>query len=184
MKAVFVLIFIQLITENIVCENPYRVVGMAPYNSMEEIRARCKKLVKTYHPDKFKGDKEEARYKFDRIQKACKEIKDSRSDEKDDESGFGSAFKKCLTSCLVSVVCILISYYFLLFTYRFLAFTLNFIITISVLFFVTDAFFAHYFESEEMQNMTVLLVALSLVSWKWLKNKIFGTGASNTNDNK
>ncbi len=177
MKAVFIIIFIQFITENIVCENPYRVVGMAPYNSIEEIKTRCKKLVKTYHPDKYKGDKDEARVKFDRIQKACKEIKDSRSDEKEDESGLGSALKKCMISCFVSVICILISYYFLLFVYRFFAFTMNFFIAISVLFFVTDAFFAHYFESEEMQYMTVLLIALTLVSWKWIKSKIVGTRA-------
>ena len=46
--------------------------------------------------DKYKGDKDEARVKFDKIQKACKEIKDSRPDENDGESGINKAISKCI----------------------------------------------------------------------------------------
>ena len=32
-----------------------------------EFECRTKKLMKIYHPDKFEGDKDEARVKFDKI---------------------------------------------------------------------------------------------------------------------
>lgn len=183
MKALYVTMIIQFITQIILCENPYRIIGLAPYNSIEEVRTKCKKLVKTYHPDKYKGDKDEARLKFDRIQKACKEIKDSRSDEKDDESGFTTALKKCILSCIVSLLIIFFTYYFIMFIYKFYNFTMKFFIVISLLFFIVDSFFAHYFEDEGMQYLTVFLMALTLVSFKWIKMKIFGNGTTNGTTN-
>ena len=71
----FLLIECSLVLLN---ENPYRVLKVAPYYSMADIKFAYKELIKLNHPDKIKGNKQEARKNFERIQKAYEEIKNLR----------------------------------------------------------------------------------------------------------
>jgi preprotein translocase subunit Sec63 len=158
----------------VAAENPYRTIGMAPYNSIEEIKTKCKKLVKTFHPDKYKGDKNEARSKFDKVQKACKEIRDSRSDEDESTTGFNSALKKCIGSIIVSIIVTLLGYFFTMFLFKFFAYTMKFSIIAAITFFIVDNFFAHQFDSEEAQYGWTFLIAVFIVSLGWIKDIIFG----------
>ena len=172
---VYLLITIILIVfEKIVCENPYRILGIAPYSSIEDVKNECKKLMKIYHPDKFKGDKDEARVKFDRIQKACKEIKDSRPDEKEGESGINNAIYRCIKSIILSAICITIFYYFSMFLYKFSAYTLKFSILGTITFLTIEFFFAHFFESEENQYGFSFLLTILLSSSESIKNYFYG----------
>ena len=170
----FVFAFL-IVLEKVSCENPYRILEIAPYDSMEDVKRVCKELAKIYHPDKYKGDKEEARTKFDRIQKACKEIKDLRNDEKEGNSGINYALKKCILSIAISVIAIMIGYYFSMFFFKFYSYVLKFSIVCSITFFVIDCFLAHYFESEEEQYSYSLLIALLIISFGWIKDYVLGS---------
>ena len=174
MNVYLLIIIILIVFEKIVCENPYRILGLAPYSSIEDVKNECKKLMKIYHPDKFKGDKDEARVKFDRIQKACKEIKDSRPDEKEGESGINNAIYRCIKSIILSAICITIFYYFSMFLYKFSAYTLKFSILGTITFLTIEFFFAHFFESEENQYGFSFLLTILLSSSESIKNYFYG----------
>lgn len=51
--------------------NPYRVLGVSPKCSKEEIKLTYKRLAKRYHPDSLSGDTE----KFLRVREAWELIK-------------------------------------------------------------------------------------------------------------
>lgn len=174
MKLYLLVLAIFFVLEQVISENAYRILGLAPYYSMQEVKKTCKKLAKIYHPDKYKGDKEEARSKFDRFQKACKEIKDSRLEEKEDESGFKVALKRCLGYIAISVLAIFIGYYFSMFLFKFFNYIFKFSIVSVTTFFIIDCFLAHYFESEEEQFGYSLLLAILIISLGSIKNYFLG----------
>lgn len=157
----------------VLSENPYRVIGMAPYNSMEEIKNKCKKLVIKFHPDKYKGDKNEARAKFDKVQKACKEIKESRGEEDESTTGFEAAMKKCLSSIIVSVILIVMAYFFTMFLHKFFSYTMKFSLISSTTFFVIDSFYAHHFENEEAQYTWSFLISVFILCLDWFRGRMF-----------
>lgn len=58
--------------------NPYRVLGIAPWKSMKEIKKRYNSLLLKYHPDKSKRDTAE---QFRLIQTSYEKIKKERSEK-------------------------------------------------------------------------------------------------------
>lgn len=59
--------------------NPYEVLGVSPLNTKDEIKAKYRKLCKSYHPD-IAGEGYED--KFREVNEAWKLIKGSISDDK------------------------------------------------------------------------------------------------------
>jgi len=172
MKAFFALSLACLLSF-VRVENPYRVIGMAPYHSIDDIKEQCKSLVRTYHPDKYKGSKEEARKKFDKIQKACKEIKESRGEDDETASGFSIALKKCVTSIIAAIVVIIAVYFFSKLLFKFWTYAMKFLIIYAIVYFVNDNFFSHYWETEEEQHGFTFVCAALLSSLGWAKNYFF-----------
>lgn len=176
MKVFVFLTVLLTIAKQIISENPYRILEIAPYFSMNEVKIVCHKLKKLYHPDKFKGDKELAREKFNKIQKACKEIKESRPDEAEDKetNGIYHSLRKCLISICISVGVIIILYFFSLFLLKFFGYFMKFFIIFAISFFLIDGFLAHHFEAEESQYFYTFLLALVGTSSGWMRDYFFG----------
>ena len=66
--------------------NPYRVLGISPFSSMNKIKKRYRELVKKYHPDKNPGDKS-AEEKFKEISEAYEVLKDDKKKAMYDQYG-------------------------------------------------------------------------------------------------
>ena len=152
---VYLLITIILIVfEKIVCENPYRILGIPPYSSIEEVKNRCKWR---YYYD----------YEFDEIQEACKNIMDSRPNEKDGERRTNVA-KECINSIISSVICVYIFYFFSMLLYKISKYTLKFSIFGIITFVTIEYFFVHLFKSQDLQYgfsfaITILLATLESI---------------------
>lgn len=92
--------------------NPYRVLGIAPWSSMKEIKVRYRNLVKKYHPDKAQGTHEQ----FIRIHNAYEEIKQKRNEKEDSDekrpisSLLLHTIKDIVSSQIVFVILFVISY--------------------------------------------------------------------------
>jgi len=150
--------------------NPYTILGVAPYYSMKDIKERYLELLSQHHPENMNVSTDDAydediRSSFEKIQKAYQEIKESRSDENEDEDiswiGYLFAFKKCLWSIFFGIVVVFAIYLIMYMAYEILNFTYRFLVTLIFVFFVTEYFFAHHFENEESQY--IFCAALSLV---------------------
>ena len=74
-------------------EDPYKVLGVSPDASDEEIKAAYRKLAKKYHPDRNPGDQEAAR-KMQEINDAYDRIKDpdKYAREQQQSSGYYDPF--------------------------------------------------------------------------------------------
>lgn len=55
--------------------NPYKILGVNPSMSLDEIKSKYRKLAKIYHPDRVNGDQD----KFIEIQEAWEFLKSSGS---------------------------------------------------------------------------------------------------------
>jgi len=62
--------------------NPYYELGISPWSTFDEIKAKYKILIKKYHPDKSGKD---TQAKFMRIQKSFEKIKEKRKIKNDDD---------------------------------------------------------------------------------------------------
>ena len=77
--------------------DPYKVLGISPNASEDEIKSAYKKLVKKYHPDRYQDEAmaELANEKMTEINAAYDQIMDER---KNGGSGFGSSYSYRSTS--------------------------------------------------------------------------------------
>ena len=64
-------------------QDPYDILGVSPYASLEEIRDKYRELSKFYHPDLHQGASERIRQEADRrqeaVNRAWKAIQDERA---------------------------------------------------------------------------------------------------------
>jgi len=157
-------------------ENPYRILGIAPWYTMTEIKDEYHRLMKIIHPDKVQGvkEKEEARRKFDKIQRAYLEIKEARNEEKGDSqvSGLYLAIKKCFYSIIIVIIGIYIAFYFFVFMNYIYTLFLKYMLLFWVFFFTIETFFAHYFPEEEFQYLITLILTIAVGKFhSYLLNK-------------
>ena len=69
-------------------EDPYKILGVSPQATDEEIKAAYRKLAKQYHPDRNPGDAEAAK-KMQQINAAYEQIKNP---EKAARNGGGQGY--------------------------------------------------------------------------------------------
>lgn len=70
--------------------DPYKVLGISPNASDEEVKQAYRKLAKKYHPDRNPGDKEAAR-KMQEINAAYEQIKNpEKAQQQASSSGYGA----------------------------------------------------------------------------------------------
>lgn len=72
-------------------DDPYKVLGVSPDASDEEIKRAYRQLAKKYHPDLNPGDQEAAR-KMQEINAAYEQIKNPEKAQQTNSGGYGSGY--------------------------------------------------------------------------------------------
>lgn len=70
--------------------DPYKVLGVSPNASDDEIKQAYRRLAKKYHPDRNPGDQEAAR-KMQEVNAAYEQIKNPEAYQRTTQSGYGSS---------------------------------------------------------------------------------------------
>ena len=159
--------------------NPYRVLGVAPWSSMKTIKARYKKLVKEYHPDKRHGSSE----KFMLIQKSYEDIKKQRkesgaetNEDSEQEVTLFTIGKKTVSEILQMEVVFLIIYYLSNFWYYIHSVLLKPIFVFIAVYAMIDRIIPHYFDSAFKEFEWVCIISAIIIFQKkfliYIWNKI------------
>ena len=69
--------------------DPYKVLGVSPNASDDEIKQAYRRLAKKYHPDRNPGDQEAAK-KMQEVNAAYEQIKNPQAYQQTQQSGYGS----------------------------------------------------------------------------------------------
>jgi len=72
-------------------DDPYKVLGVSPDASDEDIKRAYRRLAKKYHPDLNPGDKEAAR-KMQEVNAAYEQIKNPEKFQSQSSGGYGNAY--------------------------------------------------------------------------------------------
>ena len=72
-------------------DDPYKVLGVSPDASDEEIKRAYRRLAKKYHPDLNPGDQEAAR-KMQEVNAAYEQIKDPEKFRQQQSGGYGNGY--------------------------------------------------------------------------------------------
>jgi hypothetical protein len=170
-------------------DNPYRVLRLPPWSSLEDIKKKYNELVKKYHPDKNKENSGNAA-KFMQIQKAYERLKKQRRLEQlekeknqdlEDEDMFGdSPFLNAVVDTIKTISYFMLFwgglYYLLLWTYKVFNFIWSPVFYMMVTFLFIDRLFPHYFKNSRAQYIFSFLVGLLIINRNRIYNKIVGGG--------
>jgi hypothetical protein len=141
-----------------ILENPYRVLELAPWSSIEVVRKRYNELAKKYHPDMKTGSNS----KFMKIQSAYEQIKSARklNDEEDNllKNIVSDFFYSVISVFLILGSCYLISWS----CFKFFEYIWKFVTTIIIAFLFMDKFMPHFFKTSGSQTMASLALGLIL----------------------
>ena len=72
-------------------DDPYKVLGVSPDASDEEIKRAYRRLAKKYHPDLNPGDQEAAR-KMQEVNAAYEQIKNPEKAQQSNQGGYGGGY--------------------------------------------------------------------------------------------
>ena len=168
-------------------DNPYRVLRLPPWSTMEDIKKKYNELVKKYHPDKNKenpGNKA----KFIRIQKAYERLKKQRKLEKlekennpnfeyeeeiFEDSPFLNALYDVIQTISIFVLFWGFLYYLFTWSYRFLSLIWSPVLYMMVVFLFIDRLFPHYFKNSSHQYTFSFLIGVLIIFRKKILN-LFG----------
>jgi hypothetical protein len=141
-----------------ILENPYRVLEIAPWSSMEVVRKRYNELAKKSHPDMKSGSSS----KFMKIQSAYEQIKSARKLNDEDDSLLKNIFFDFLYS-VISVFSIMGSCYLISWAcFKFFEYIWKFVTTIIIAFLFIDKFLPHFFKTSGSQTMASIALGLIL----------------------
>ena len=138
-------------------ENPYRILGLAPWTSMKAIRKKYNELVKKYHPDKSATGNREL---FELIQKSFKKIKEERkeSEENEEDKSFASAIRNTISKILnIEIIfAVIYSASYLIYKFQSLIYVPLFYMVIS--FTIIDNIFPHFFGEEIIEYIVCIVI--------------------------
>ena len=173
----FILIFGLSILNFIISENPYRVLGVAPYQKLSKI----KKVFRNLFEKQNISDKEEYRRKTERLKKAYEDIKSSRKVEHEEiEDNILSGIMHLLEQCLISLF---LAWLFINIIFKIISFAKGFIrnfydiLLIAIIFYnIYDIFFYYKLRYDSVYvtfffSLFTLLLKLFKGNYKTLKKK-------------
>ena len=135
-------------------QNPYRILGLPPWTSMEKIKKKHKELVKKYHPDKSEGNREI----FESIQQAFEKIKKERKETEEDENlSFSSVVKGTISKVLNIEVLFVAAYSVSYITFKFQSLIYVPLFYMIISFTIIDNLFAHFFSEEIIEYITCVI---------------------------
>jgi hypothetical protein len=161
---VFLIFFGIISLDTIVSENPYRVLGVAPYQRLFKISKIYKDHIKRLN----ESDKDDYRRKTDRFKKAYDEIKSSRKVEHEEiEDNILSGLIHLLEQCFISVclawIFITAILKLLYFSKHFLVKNKDIILASIVLYNIYDTFLYHKLMHDTVHvTLSFMLILLSL----------------------
>ena len=173
------LLFIVCVNSNedleIFADNPYHVLKIAPWSSMETIKKKYNELVKKFHPDKKFGSSE----KFRKIQSAYEKVKDLRKNDEESEP-YGilvNLFIEFLTYYFVYLLVFICLYYFFYGLFKFFEYTWRLYVCMGISFLFIDKFFTHLFSEIGNQYLFSIMLGFFLMYFRKISDmikKIFG----------
>lgn len=153
--------------------NPYYDLGISPWSTFDEIKAKYKELIKKYHPDKSGKDTQE---RFMKIQKAFEKIKNRRKIKNEDdfeESRLNNIMTMIIDGLYKLIILVVVLWCFKFFSELFSTF-LKFIWFKCILYYashwIIDTFFSHLIKEQTHVLVYSVILMLFLI---YLKNKIF-----------
>jgi len=146
-------------------KNPYRVLGVAPYNSMTYIKKVYKDLVLLTHPDKCKEDCENAKKRFYDVQEAYKEIKNVKEKGNGGEysNGLGSILYKIFFDSSEYNFLLIVLFYALYWIYKFLENIFDYLFYSIIFYFVIEHLFTNIIDDFEDQLKASMVLSIALV---------------------
>jgi len=153
--------------------NPYYDLGISPWSTFEQIKAKYKELIKKFHPDKSGKDTQD---RFMKIQRAYEKIKSKRKIKNEDdfeESRLDNIITMAIEGLFKIIVLVVVLWCFKFFSELFSSF-LRFIWFKCVMYYVShwiiETFFSHMIK-EQTHLLFYSVILMLLLSY--LKNKIF-----------
>lgn len=177
-------LFVIFTIDLIVAMNPYRVLGIQKYSTMNEIKSAYKKLARQYHPDRHQNDPnlDEVKEKMRKINEAYEMLKnkpedvDLDSDETKEEEipfTFEEKIKYILKATIVAWITNFLYYHILKGLYHVLDVATCIGTTSIATFMVLEKYFAHEFDKLEETAAYAIIVAIPIGTLIYLaKGKI------------
>ena len=135
-------------------QNPYRILRLPPWTSMEKIRKKHKELAKKYHPDKSEGNRE----KFELIHQAFEKIKKERKEMEENENlSFSSVVKGTISKVLNIEVLFVAAYSISYITFKFQSLIYFPLFYMIISFTIIDNLFAHFFSEEIIEYIACII---------------------------
>jgi hypothetical protein len=157
-------------------DNPYRVLRLPPWSTMEDIKKKYNELVKKYHPDKNKENSGN-KAKFIYIQKAYERLKKQRKLEKlekennpdfEDDEVFGdNPFLNAVFDVIKTISLFVVFwgflYYLFTWSYRFFILIWSPVLYMMATFLFIDRLFPHYFKNSGAQYLFSFFIGLVII---------------------
>ena len=141
--------------------NPYRVLGIAPWSSMKKIRKKYTELAKKKHPDKSAtGNREE----FEIIQKAFDQIKKERkeSEENEEDISFSYVIRNTISKVLHIEIIFAIIYSISHIIYKFQSMVYVPLFYMVLSFTIITNIFPHFFKEELIEYIACAIIGYLL----------------------
>ena len=152
--------------------NPYRVLGIAPWSSMKKIRKKYTELAKKLHPDKSStGSREE----FEIVQRAFERIKKERkeSEENEEDISFSNVIRNTVSKVLHIEIIFAIIYSFSYMIYKFQSMIYVPLFYMVFSFTIITNIFPHFFKEELIEYIACIIIGWLLYTRhkKYFRNK-------------
>ena len=143
--------------------NPYRILGLAPWTSFKKIKKKYTELVKKVHPDKSEtGSREEFELIQQSFEKIKKERKEMEENEENDDISFFSVIRNTISKVLNIEIIFLAVYSVSYLIYKFQSMIYVQLFYMIISFTVIDNIFPHFFKEELFEYITCLIMGYLL----------------------
>jgi len=150
-------------------QNPYRILGIEPWSSIEKIKEVYHKKILETHPDKIKGKTKE----FIEIQNAYQNIKEYRKKHKN--ISLKKIIYKTFKDTFITCVIFIIFYFFSFLSYKIQSKLFKPLIIQIITFNFFDTFIPHWFNNYFHQYLNAFFIGIViyvlLLIIKKIKNK-------------